>query len=89
MAKVWRKYRLFYPEHFVIPLGEATDYTFLRFAEEWKLCREMQDIVDRPPLAVEMSRAADLKCYPGSPPARGVDDPGFFLRPALAEWRFR
>lgn len=34
MAKVWRTFRLFCPNLFEILLGEATDYPFLRFAEE-------------------------------------------------------
>lgn len=70
-------------------MGEATDYPFLLFAKKGKLCREMQDIVDRPPSAVEMARAAGLAYYPGSPFVLGVDDPGLFLRLALAERRFR
>lgn len=89
MAKVWRIFRLFYPDLFKVPLGEATDYPLPRYAEEWKLCRRLQDIVDRPPLAVGMARKAGLDYYPGSPSVPGVDDPGVFLRPALAERRFR
>lgn len=34
MAKVWRIFRLFYPDLFKVPLGEATDYPLPRYAEE-------------------------------------------------------
>lgn len=53
-------------------MGDATDYPFLRFAGEWKLRRELQNIVDRPPLAVGMAREAGLDYYPGLPPVPGV-----------------
>lgn len=65
MAKVRRNFRLFYPGLFEVPLGEATDYPFLRLAEESKLCLRLQDVVDRPPLAVGMAREAGLEYDPG------------------------
>lgn len=78
-----------YPDLFHVSFAEATDYPFLHFSAEWKLCRELQDNVDQPHLAVGTAPEAGLDYYPGTPPVPGVENPGFFLRPALAERRFR
>lgn len=78
-----------YPDLFEVPLGEATEYPFLRYADECKLCRELQSIINRPPLAMGTACEEGLEYLPCTPPLPGADDPGFSSRPTLAERRFR
>lgn len=82
MAAVWTTFRHLYPDLYEVPIGTPTDYLVLRFAEEWKLARQMEEACDRPPLGEGAMPVFDLAYYPGSLPAIGERPRGALPAPS-------
>lgn len=82
MAGAWTTIRHLYPVLYEVPVRTPTDYPVLRFADDWKVARQLDKACARPPLPPGSMPVFDLAYNPEPLPPIGMRGPPA-QRPAL------